>query len=114
MRESFHKELNRLSAQLGLIARSQPTRCRASKRQRPLDALHVLLAKGQQAKEETPGKLSADQQDLLRAALVFTSSGLDACLTRLLRDTCRYSSRRTALPNNSRSASAYGWTRTAK
>jgi hypothetical protein len=51
-----------------------------------LDALHVLRLKGQQAKEETSGKLSADQQDLLRAALVFTSSGLDACLTRLLRD----------------------------
>lgn len=50
------------------------------------DALHVLRLKGQQAKEETRGRLSADQQDLLRAALVFTSSGLDACLTRLLRD----------------------------
>jgi hypothetical protein len=33
------------------------------------------------------GPLSADQQDLLRAALVFTSGGLDACLTRLLCDT---------------------------
>lgn len=51
------------------------------------DALHVLRLKGQQAKTETRGKLSADQQNLLRAALVFTSSGLDACLTRLLRDT---------------------------
>ncbi|PWK89492.1 hypothetical protein C8D88_102766 [Lentzea atacamensis] len=51
------------------------------------DALHVLRLKGQQAKAESRGKLSADEQDLLRAALVFTSSGLDACLTRLLRDT---------------------------
>lgn len=51
------------------------------------DALHVLRLKGQQVKEESRGKLSADQQDLLRAALVFTSGGLDACLTRLLRDT---------------------------
>ncbi|WP_410675495.1 hypothetical protein [Amycolatopsis sp. cmx-4-68] len=51
-----------------------------------LDALHVLRVKGQQVKEESRGELSADQQDL-RAALVFTSGGLDACLTRLLRDT---------------------------
>lgn len=52
------------------------------------DALHVVRLKAQQSRttEETRGKLSDDQQDLLRAALVFTSSGLDACLTRLLRD----------------------------
>ncbi|HUK72002.1 MAG TPA: hypothetical protein VLW50_25080 [Streptosporangiaceae bacterium] len=51
------------------------------------DALHVLRVQEQQAKNKgARGRLSQDQQDLLRAALGFTSSGLDACLRRLLRD----------------------------
>lgn len=49
------------------------------------DTLHILRLK---SAEETDarGRLSHDQTDQLRAALVFTSSGLDACLRRLLRD----------------------------
>lgn len=51
------------------------------------DALHVLRMQEQQTKnKKAQGRLSQDQQDLLRAALVFTSSGLDACLRRLLPD----------------------------
>ena len=49
------------------------------------DALHVV--RSAKRTSENRGTLSADQQDLLRAALVFTSSGLDACLTKLLHDT---------------------------
>lgn len=49
------------------------------------DTLHVLRLKS--AEESDPrGRLSHDQTDQLRAALVFSSSGLDACLRRLLRD----------------------------
>lgn len=52
------------------------------------DGLHQLRLVEQQGRDkDTRGKLSDDQKDLLRAALVFTSSGLDACVTRLLRDT---------------------------
>ena len=36
---------------------------------------------------KTHGRLSADEMDLLRAAIVFTSSGMDASLQRLVRDT---------------------------
>lgn len=35
---------------------------------------------------ETRGRLNSDETNLLRAALVFTSSGLDACLHRLVND----------------------------
>lgn len=35
---------------------------------------------------EARGRLARDETDLLRAAVVFTSSGLDACCKRLLRD----------------------------
>lgn len=49
------------------------------------DTLHVLRLKS--AEESDPrGRLSHDQTDQLRAAIVFTSAGLDACLRRLLRD----------------------------
>ena len=37
--------------------------------------------------QDARGRLARDEEDLLRAALVFTSSGLDACCKRLLRDT---------------------------
>ena len=37
--------------------------------------------------QDTRGRLARDEEDILRAALVFTSSGLDACCKRLLRDT---------------------------
>ncbi|MFG3071936.1 hypothetical protein [[Kitasatospora] papulosa] len=36
--------------------------------------------------DEYRGRLARDQEDLLRASLVFTSSGLDACCKRLVRD----------------------------
>ncbi|MBB3662610.1 hypothetical protein FB384_001514 [Prauserella sediminis] len=49
------------------------------------DTLHVLRQKA--AIEGDPrGRLSEDQLDQVRAAIVFTSAGLDACLRRLLRD----------------------------
>ena len=50
------------------------------------DALHLLRQQAAAARGERRGQLTGDQQDLLRAALVFTSSGLDACCQRLLRD----------------------------
>jgi hypothetical protein len=37
--------------------------------------------------KDTRGRLRHDEANLLRAAIVFTSSGLDACCKRLLRDT---------------------------
>ncbi|HEY6798237.1 MAG TPA: hypothetical protein VI248_26455 [Kineosporiaceae bacterium] len=53
-----------------------------------LDGLAVLRAANQAATgKDTRGRLARDEEDLLRAALVFTSSGLDACCKRLLRDT---------------------------
>jgi hypothetical protein len=42
---------------------------------------------GDSTAQETRGRLTADQENMLRAAVVFTSSGLDACCKRLLRDT---------------------------
>ena len=36
--------------------------------------------------DEYRGRLGRDQEDLLRAALMFTSSGLDVCCKRLVRD----------------------------
>ncbi|GAA2779344.1 hypothetical protein GCM10010505_04860 [Kitasatospora aburaviensis] len=49
------------------------------------DTLHVIRLKS--AEETDPrGRLSHDQTDQLRAAIVFTSAGLDACLRRLLKD----------------------------
>ncbi|MGW2870092.1 hypothetical protein [Kitasatospora sp. NPDC001225] len=38
-------------------------------------------------KDDPRGRLGRDEADLLRAAIVFTSSGIDACAKRLLRDT---------------------------
>lgn len=49
------------------------------------DTLHVLRLKSA-TKSDARGRLSHDQTDQLRAAIVFTSAGLDACLSRLLRD----------------------------
>lgn len=52
------------------------------------DALEtVRKAKQNTTGQDTRGRLGRDEEDLLRAALVFTSSGLDACCKRLLRDT---------------------------
>ncbi|WP_148591640.1 hypothetical protein [Streptomyces sp. WAC01526] len=47
----------------------------------------VRLAKQQESGKDARGRLGRDETDLLRAAIVFTSSGLDACCKRLLRDT---------------------------
>lgn len=51
-----------------------------------LDAFELVRQSAAAAKQSTKGRLSRDQLDLLRAALVFTSSGLDACCHRLVRD----------------------------
>ncbi|GAA3556205.1 hypothetical protein [Kribbella ginsengisoli] len=48
------------------------------------DTLHVLRERS--AEEGNPRRLTEDQLDQVRAAIVFTSAGLDACLRRLLRD----------------------------
>lgn len=50
------------------------------------DALHLVREKTANARAERRGQLTSDQQDLLRSTVVFTSSGLDACCQRLLRD----------------------------
>lgn len=51
-----------------------------------LDALEVVRKSGRGESDETRGRLSNDETELLRAAIVFTSSGLDATLHRLIRD----------------------------
>lgn len=51
-----------------------------------LDAFALVRVKATSAKKTAVGRLSRDQVDLLRAALVFTSSGLDAACHRLVRD----------------------------
>ncbi len=51
------------------------------------DGLSVLRRTRAEQREEFRGRLAKDQEDLLRAAVVFTSSGLDACCKRLVRDT---------------------------
>ncbi|MGW4214999.1 hypothetical protein ACWEIJ_43975 [Lentzea sp. NPDC004789] len=52
------------------------------------DALATVRATKQATTgQDTRGRLASDEEDLLRAALVFTSSGLDACCKRLLPDT---------------------------
>jgi hypothetical protein len=49
------------------------------------DTLHVLRERAAKTKDPR-GRLSEDELDQLRAAIVFTSAALDACLRRLLRD----------------------------
>ncbi len=49
------------------------------------DGLTVVRSSKQ--KDDARGRLGRDEADLLRAAIVFTSSGIDACSKRLLRDT---------------------------
>jgi hypothetical protein len=51
-----------------------------------LDALEVVRGAKRGESDETRGRLSNDETELLRAAIVFTSSGLDATLHRLVRD----------------------------
>jgi len=51
-----------------------------------LDSFDVVRAKAAESKATAAGRLSRDQVDLLRAAMVFTSSGLDAVCHRLVRD----------------------------
>lgn len=51
-----------------------------------LDALAVVREQNKKTAGKTHGRLSNDEIELLRAALVFTSSGLDASLQRLCRD----------------------------
>jgi len=51
-----------------------------------LDAFDVVRAQAAVAKGTAAGRMRSDQVDLLRAAMVFTSSGLDATCQRLVRD----------------------------
>lgn len=51
-----------------------------------LDSFGMVRAKAAESKTSAAGRLSRDQVDLLRAAIVFTSSGLDAVCHRLVRD----------------------------
>ncbi len=51
-----------------------------------LDSFSRIREVASQAKGSTKGRLSRDQVNLLRAALVFTSSGIDACCQQLIRD----------------------------
>lgn len=51
------------------------------------DTLHLVRrTRAAKKNQSTRGRLSSDEQDLLRAAVVFTSAGLDAALTALLRE----------------------------
>lgn len=50
------------------------------------DAFNVLRGVALERTGDARGRISNDLQDQLRAAIVFTSAGLDACLTRLLQD----------------------------
>jgi hypothetical protein len=51
-----------------------------------LEAFDAVRVKAAASKETLAGRLRRDQVDLLRAAMVFTSSGLDAVCHRLVRD----------------------------
>lgn len=51
-----------------------------------LDALTVVRGANMNVARKDRGRLSNDELELLRAALVFTSSGLDASMHRLVRD----------------------------
>lgn len=51
-----------------------------------LDSFALVRAEAARARDTAAGRLSRDQVDLLRAALVFTSSGLDATCHRLVQD----------------------------
>lgn len=51
-----------------------------------LDSFTEVREAARRAKGNAKGRLSRDEGDLLRAALVFTSSGLDACCHQLVRD----------------------------
>jgi len=52
-----------------------------------LDAFDAVRVKAAASKATLAGRLRRDQVDLLRAGLVFTSSGLDAVCHRLVHDT---------------------------
>lgn len=54
---------------------------------RLFDTLYLVRRTGAaQRNVSTRGRLTEDAQDLLRAAIVFTSAGLDACLSALIED----------------------------
>jgi len=52
-----------------------------------VDAFDAVRVKAAASKATLAGRLRRDQVDLLRAGVVFTSSGLDAVCHRLVRDT---------------------------
>ncbi|WP_435735249.1 hypothetical protein V5D56_00050 (plasmid) [Cellulosimicrobium sp. PMB13] len=51
-----------------------------------LQSLLIVRQANKETAGKTHGRYSNEEIDLLRAAIVFTSSGLDACLQRLVRD----------------------------
>ena len=51
-----------------------------------LDSFNLVRTTTVTANATAKGRLGSDQEDLLRAALVFTSSGLDACCQQLVRE----------------------------
>lgn len=51
-----------------------------------LDSFNIVREEVVRGRENAQGRLGSDEQDLLRAALVFTSSGLDACSGALVTD----------------------------
>jgi hypothetical protein len=52
-----------------------------------LDNLDKVRAARRQQGGDIRGRLTASEEDLLRAAIVFTGAGLDATLKQLIRDT---------------------------
>lgn len=52
-----------------------------------LDTLDTLRSIRKQAQGDIRGRMPANEEDLLRAAVVFTGAGLDATLKQLIRDT---------------------------
>ena len=75
-----------------------------------LDAVGVVSAQRRASNATTVGRLAGDEIDLLRAAIVFTSSGLDASMTRLVNDVARHL---ILLPRHTAARGQYeGWIKT--
>lgn len=54
------------------------------------DAAQIVATERRKAKGTTVGRLAAQEVDLLRSAIVFTSSGLDAAMTVLVSEAARH------------------------
>ena len=83
---------------LGALPKAPPGRCPEVRRARKyleathasvsglLDSFNLVHEKKIATRTNAQGRLGRDEVDLLRAALVFTSSGLDACCHTLVRE----------------------------